>query len=103
MMHSMKTLAISVFWCCVITLQALAQAEITSPDFSFRLKRDQMELPYLRIDEASVSFIDNDGNYTIDASESCKVRFTLNNKGKGDAANITAHLIFIGPPSGEQS
>jgi hypothetical protein len=88
----MKTFAISVFWCCVFTLQALAQAEITSPDFSFRLKRDQMELPYLRIDEASVAFIDNDGNYTIDASESCKVRFTLNNKGKGDAANITATL-----------
>lgn len=46
--------------------------------------------PILIMDIATLTFTDENGNNIIDANEKCIIQFTVENKGKGDATDLTA-------------
>ena len=56
--------------------------------------------PILTIVPGSVRFIEPGGNHSLDAGESCKISFTLENSGRGDGRNLVleanAHGDFVG-------
>jgi WD40 repeat protein len=56
--------------------------------------------PVLSITNSSIKFADSNGNNTIDAFESCKLTFELNNIGVGNAYKMKARLSAAGTKEG---
>lgn len=48
--------------------------------------------PMLSIPAESIVFTDSNGNKRLDANEKAAIRFKLDNKGKGDAVNVTVQI-----------
>ena len=56
--------------------------------------------PFLALVAGSLTFMDGNSNNRIDADEKCKIKFQIENKGKGQAANCEARVKMSGTTDG---
>ena len=75
-------------------LSVYAQKGISQPK-NFYIARE-VKPPVLNIDKQTLAFEDPSGNNAIDANETCKIRFDVNNSGPGDAIGCIAKVTLSG-------
>jgi hypothetical protein len=73
--------------------------EGTSSNYSFSITRE-VKPPILNIVDGSVRFIDPGGNNIIDAGETCKLAFSVENSGLGDGLGLTLKVTASGSTQG---
>ena len=82
------------------TLLIAQQAvEGKSPNYSFSITKE-VKPPILTIVEGSVRFMDPGGNSIIDAEETCRILFSLENKGFGVGSGLTLKVKANGDIQG---
>lgn len=77
----------------LLPLSAFGQTfEGTSGKVYLNITKDPPKPPVLSIVPGSVQFMDINGNNCIDAGESCRIKFTVENSGLGDGFGLKASL-----------
>ena len=87
-------LSISLFFSGVY-----GQTEFISEPYQLNIKK-KIEPPILDFIPGSLVFVDADGNNAINANESCKLKFQLENTGVGDGLSLKALVKVSGASSG---
>ena len=75
-----------------------AQSYVTAP-MSVRIEKE-IKPAILQMVEGSIAFVDSNGNNAIDANETCKIRFAVENVGTGDGSNCVAKIQAVGSTTG---
>ena len=75
------------------------QTEFISEPYRLNIKK-KIEPPILDFIPGSLVFVDADGNNAINANESCKLKFQLENTGVGDGLSLKALVRVSGASSG---
>ena len=96
----MKKIILLIFFLVLITNIQAQEIEGTSKNYSFNISKDPPKPPYLTIVESSLQFIDKDGNKMIDANESTRIIFQLQNAGPGDGLDLKAIVNEINNVNG---
>jgi len=65
--------------------------EGTSPIYNFSITKE-VKPPILNIVEGSIQFAEPSGNDIIDAGETCRILFTVENTGLGDGKGLTLNV-----------
>jgi len=97
MKKAMSILAATVFCCATASAQKVIEG--TSGNYSFSITKE-VKPPILSIVEGSVRFVEPGGNNVIDAGESCKIVFSLENTGLGDGTGLTLKVSATGTTQG---
>ncbi len=94
------------FWLMVLLFFAISPygypqkaIEAQSGNYSFTILRE-VKPPILSIVEGSVRFADPGGNNIIDAGETCRLMFVVENSGLGDAEGLTLTVAASGATRG---
>lgn len=93
----MKKLSFFVFLFSLCATIA-AQSYVTAP-MSVRIEKE-IKPAILQMVKGSIAFVDSNGNNAIDANETCKIRFAVENVGTGDGSNCVAKIQAVGSTTG---
>jgi len=88
---------ILIFIFCISQAQQTVEG-ISNPK-SYNITKE-VKPPILSVTNASLIFTDANYNKTIDASEDCKISFTLENNGMGDGFGLTLTILATGSTQG---
>jgi hypothetical protein len=97
----MRSVLFFVFFYLAALMPTFSQKVIegTSGNYSFSITKE-VKPPILSIVEGSLRFLEPSGNDIIDAGESCRILFTLENNGLGDGINLTLKVMASGNTQG---
>ena len=95
-MKKIIAIGMGIVW----VLLAFAQDNISQP-VDVHIKKEVLP-PVLSVVSGSVQFVDMDSNNVVDANETCKIRFTITNDGRGDGYGCVARVSATGTTQGIQ-
>ena len=92
-MKQIVTLVLTV--CAVVSV---AQTNVSAP-MNFRIKKEVVPA-VLNVVPGTLQFVDQDNNNVIDANEQCKIRFQIENSGRGDGYGCVVRTTYTGDVQG---
>ena len=90
--------AISILCSLFVAAVVYAQSDVSAP-MDFHIEKELVP-PVLNVVPNTLRFIDPSNNNAIDGGETCKIRFEVENSGRGDAYGCTVHIVATGTKEG---
>ena len=90
---------LSVIFLSVISFPSFAQQEAVTRKKSLNIVKE-IKPPVINFVEGSMKLIDPSDNNAIDAQESCRISFKINNTGRGDGLGCVARVKATGSTTG---
>ena len=87
-----------LFLAMLFCVNIFAQDNVSAP-MDFNIKKEVVPA-VLSVVPGTLQFVDEDNNGVIDANEQCKVRFQIENQGRGDGYGCVAKTTFTGAIQG---
>lgn len=87
-----------LFLVVLFCTEVMAQDNVSAP-MDFNIKKEVVPA-VLNVVPRSLQFVDEDDNGVIDANEECKVRFQIENAGRGDGYGCVAQVEALGSTQG---